>query len=284
MIEIPKEKNKIENRPLRNVVLFGLPKIGKSSLAANDETLIISFEHNTSHVEGYIIDLSERKEYKELLKDIKDLCDKLKEDTKFRYIAVDNLSSLLPLVKYIAEVLYNNTAIGKNWFVENKQKYGDILNLPKGMGYDFLKQAYIKMIEIFNGTGKTCIWLAHVKDKYVEEAGIVSMMEVDIPISSARAFGKESEAIGYLYRIKDDTTKSVLNPKTEVTGDKLIVSFIPAERNVLCGSNVRWLANKEFIGSELRKDGSVYSYLNIILNPEGNELREKLIVRKNKNI
>lgn len=284
MIEIPKEKNKAEDKPLKNVVLFGLPKIGKSSLVANDETLIISFEHNTSHVEGYIIDLSDRKDYKELLKDLKDLCDNLKNEDNFRYIAIDNLSSLMPLVKHIAEILYSNTIIGKNWFSDTKQKYGDVLNLPKGIGYDFLKQAYIKLMELFNSTGKTCIWLAHVKDKYMEETGLISMMEVDIPLSSARAFGKESEAIGYVYRSKDEQYKSVLNEKIEVTGDKVIISFVPAEKNVLCGSNVKWLSNKEFIGSELGKNGSVYSYLHILLNPENVNERNKLLVKKHKNI
>lgn len=251
LFKLPTEKVKSQ-KIIRNAILFGLPKIGKTSLCANDYTLIISFEPN-AHVEGYKIDVSEHIKHPDkhiqIIKSLNSLMDELKNDTKFKYIAIDNLSSILPLAKTVGESIYSKTLLGSNWFSENKQKYGDLLNLPKGAGYDYLKQGYIKLKEMFNKSGKPIIWLGHIKDKYVEDnVNTVSFMEVDIPGSISRVMSKDADIIGHLFRVGNN---------------HLVVSF-KNNRNVLTGSNIPELANNEYVISE-KKDNTIISYLDEIM-------------------
>lgn len=253
-LQIPQSKVK-EDVKIRNVILFGLPKIGKTTACSIDSSIVFSFENTNPFIESYKIDLSEYMKsgspdtYNEILKQMVEVCNQLKGNDKFKYIVIDSLSSMLPLAKHIGEVLYSRTAIGKNWFSELKPKYGDLLNLPKGLGYDFMKKGFEKIKDIFNSTNKTCIWIGHIKDKYVDtDVSQVGYSEVDIPGSISRMFSKDAEIVGYLYKKTDKY---------------LIVSF-KNNSNVLCGTNVPYLSNKEFILSELKGD-TVVSYLDELL-------------------
>ncbi len=51
MIELPTERKKVENYNPKLIILFGLPKSGKSSIVASlDSNLIIDLE------DGYLVD------------------------------------------------------------------------------------------------------------------------------------------------------------------------------------------------------------------------------------
>lgn len=251
-LQLPKQKQKPEKK-IKNCILYGLPKSGKSTLCAIDNSIIFSFEDNTNNLEAYVINLypyikSDNTDYTLLIKDISDILNELKQNNQFKYIVVDNLSSIIPLAKYIAEVIYSRTLMGKAWFTKNKAEYKDILNLPMGAGYDYLRQAFEKLIYMFNNTGKTTIWIGHIKDKYAND-GTISFTEVDMPGSSARMLSKHAEAIGYVYRAEKD---------------KVYVSFENLG-NILSGSNFIEFSGKVFLGSEF-KDNKVVSYLDDILS------------------
>lgn len=266
IFEIPTQKVKSEIK-LRNVVLFGLPKIGKSTLCAIDEALMLTFEPNSSYIDGYKIDmydLIQENRYDEILKGLPQLVEDIKNTERFKYVVIDNLSSILPLCKYIAEILYSRTLIGKNWFSENKNQYKDILNLPRGAGYEFLKQGYQKFISLMNASNKTCIFIGHIKEKYVDDSvNTVSFLEVDIPGNCSRMIAKDSDVIAHLYRL----------------GDNYLIFSTKNNKNILTGSNIMQLSNKEYIASELKGD-KVISYLDDILTLKAEPIDTTTLLNK----
>jgi len=234
---LPKQKTQDDLiKKVNHIILYGLPKSGKTTAAALIENnLILKFEKNaTTSVASYSIDLSYQEAnietIKAILEKLAKIVEELKQDKQFKFVTIDTLSSLLPIAEYVGEVLYSQTLIGKNWFTTNKKEYGSILNLPRGIGYDFLKKGLNKIYEHLMTSGKIIITLAHVKDKY-NENNVVTMSEIDAPGSISRNLAKDAQIIGYVFRG---------NP------DEVYVSFENGN-NILTGSTIPKLHGKKFL-------------------------------------
>lgn len=231
---------------IKHIVLYGLPKSGKTTAAALiDRNVILKFEPNSNiYVESYNVDFSydanSPDSIKQTLEKIKKIVEELKQDTTFKFVTIDSLSSILPLAEYVGEILYSQTSFGKNWFTELKKDYHSILNLPRGAGYDFYKKGLNKIYDALFSSGKIIITLAHVKDK-VNADGNVSMLEIDAPGNISRSIAKDAQMIGYVYR---------------ATPEEVYVSFNNAG-NVLTGSTVPKLHGKSFLISKKIDDNTI---------------------------
>ena len=64
--QLPKEKTKIKTENPKNLIIFGLPKVGKTTvLSMLPKALIIDLEDGTDYVEAFTV---KAKSYVELLK------------------------------------------------------------------------------------------------------------------------------------------------------------------------------------------------------------------------
>ena len=78
--------------------------------------------------------------------------------------------------------------------------------LPNGAGYLYLRQAIRKMIDMFKPLCETLILVAHVKDKQIKKDGEeMSEMSVDLAGKLGDIICGEADAIGYIYREKNNT-------------------------------------------------------------------------------
>ena len=253
----PTEAKGVEN--LRHLVLYGLPKVGKTTIVSKlPNVLIIGFEKGVEYVDGYKIRINSYKELREVLIE-------LGQDKKFDFVVFDTVTTMLEVLKERAEELYSNTIMGKNWLSVGKKEYGDILNLPKGAGYGFLKEALLGILEYTENESKFVkpkryIWLAHSKEIVSDSIGgyDIRFKDIDLPANIKSALSVRAGAIGYLKR----------------KAEQLEISFI-SNNDYLAGCQVKHLSGKIITISEETEDGTIKTYWEKIYSDlENNETKK----------
>jgi len=232
MITLPTQKINASRKNPRKIILFGKPKIGKSTALANlDNCLILDLEGGTDYLNALKIDIigEARKQDVEPIVALKQVINSIKEANianngfVYKYGAIDTISILEEMVLPVAKKLYQKTPMGRNFQGEN------VLELPNGAGYQYTRAALWMVLDELEQCFETLVILAHLKDKYLEKEG-KEMMErgIDLIGKSASILSANVDAIGYMYR----------------EDNKTIVNFTPSE-TVTCGSRCEHLKNQK---------------------------------------
>lgn len=232
MIILPTQKINASRKNPRKIILFGKPKIGKSTALANlDNCLILDLEGGTDYLNALKIDIigEARKQDVEPIVALKQVINSIKEANianngfVYKYGAIDTISILEEMVLPVAKKLYQKTPMGRNFQGEN------VLELPNGAGYQYTRAALWMVLDELEQCFETLVILAHLKDKYLEKEG-KEMMErgIDLIGKSASILSANVDAIGYMYR----------------EDNKTIVNFTPSE-TVTCGSRCEHLKNQK---------------------------------------
>ena len=232
MIKLPTEKIKAVRINPRKIILFGKPKIGKSTALSNlDGCLILDLEGGTDYLDALKIDILQESKtqgippigiLKQVINQIKE-ANAAKGGYVYKYGAIDTISVLEDMVMPIALSLYKATTQGRNFQGEN------VLDLPNGAGYQYTRSALWMVLEELEQCFETLIILAHLKDKMLEKEG-KEMTErgIDLIGKSAAILSANVDAIGYMYRDDNET----------------IVNFKPSE-SVTCGSRCDHLKDQK---------------------------------------
>ena len=247
-ITLPKKKSAAIHKSPKNLIIFSKPKVGKTSLLAElEDCLILDLEKGSDYVDAMKIQVSSVEEIKAIGEQIK------KEDYPYKYIAIDTITALEEMCVPYAEKIYSKTSIGKNWFKttpdgslaadSGKAVYGNILQMPNGAGYPYLRDAFTRVIEYVKTLAPRIILIGHIKDVLLEKAGgDFNALDLDLTGKLKRITTSQSDAIGYLYR----------------KGNKNILSFKTTDE-VSCGARPEHLRNQEITVSEL-KDGKMTTH------------------------
>jgi hypothetical protein len=248
-IKLPTKKVKATAQSPKNLIIFSKPKVGKTALLAGlDNCLILDLEDGSDYVDALKIKAKSVEDIKAIGEEIK------KQGLPYKYIAIDTITALEEICVPFAEILYSRTSMGKNWFKKNtdgtlspqsgKAAYGNVLNLPNGAGYVYLRNAITKMTEYLKSLAPRIILVGHVKDIMLEKAGAeFTSSDLDLTGKIKRIMSSQSDAIGYLYR----------------KGNKNILSF-KTNDSVSCGARPDHLKNKEIVVSEMTDKGLVTNW------------------------
>ena len=200
MIVLPKEKVKAKVENPRFLIIFGKPKAGKTTLASNlDNNLIIDLEGGSEFLEALAVQARS-------VKDLGEIANAIREEIKstgkkpYKYITLDNASRLEEICLSYAATLYRQTPMGKNY------QGNDVRTLPNGSGYMYLQQAVRKVIDMFRDLCDNFILIGHLKDKMINKEGEeLSEMSLDLVGKLANIICGEADAVGYVYRKKNET-------------------------------------------------------------------------------
>ena len=201
-MELPKTKIKASRKSPKNMIIYGAPKIGKTSVLAQlDDCLIIDLEDGSDMVDALKVKVNNLKELGEVGKAIH-------EDKKpYKYVAIDTISKLEEWCEADAKVLYMQTPMGKNF--ETKNPGASVLSLPNGAGYLYLRIAYKKWMDRLNTLADHVILVGHLKDKMLEKKGKeVAVKDLDLTGKIKQITCANADAVGYLYRENDTTMVS----------------------------------------------------------------------------
>lgn len=200
MIVLPKEKVKAKVENPRFLIIFGKPKAGKTTLASRlDNNLIVDLEGGSEFLEALAVQARS-------VKDLGDIATAIREEIKqtgkkpYKYITLDNASRLEEICLSYAAQLYRATPMGKNY------SGNDVRTLPNGSGYMYLQQAVRKVIDIFRDLCDNFILIGHTRDKLINKEGEeLSEMSLDLVGKLANIICGEADAVGYVYRKRNET-------------------------------------------------------------------------------
>lgn len=210
MITLPKQKVKATRKSPKNMVIYGPPKIGKTTaLSQLDDCLIIDLEDGSDMVDALKVQVNDLSELTEVGKAI------MKDGRPYKYIAIDTITKLEEWCEEDAKRIYMATPMGKNF--EQKNPGASVLSLPNGAGYLYLRIAYKKWIDRLNKLADHVILVGHLKDKMLEKKGKeVAAKDLDLTGKIKSITCANADAIGYIYR-EDDATMVSFNSLDDVT-------------------------------------------------------------------
>ena len=198
-LKLPKKKTKALRKSPKNMVLYGAPKIGKTTVLAKlDNCLILDLEDGSDMIDALKIKATDLNELSQIGQSI------IKEGKPYKYIAVDTITQLEIWCESEAKVLYRNTPMGKNFDRDNKGL--SVLTLPNGAGYLYLRMAYKKWLDRLNKLADHVILVGHLKDRMIEKQGKeVSSKDLDLTGKIRSITCSNADAIGYVFREGDKT-------------------------------------------------------------------------------
>ena len=196
---LPKTKIPVARKSPKNMIIYGPPKIGKTTALSNlDGCLIIDLEQGSDMVEALKIKAKNLSELAQIGKAI------INDGKSYKYIAIDTVTKLEEWCEVEGKKIYQNTPMGKNF---DKDKKGiSVLSLPNGAGYLYLRMAYKRWIERLGHLADHIILVGHLKDKFIEKKGKeVSSKDLDLTGKIKQITCANADAIGYIFRENDNT-------------------------------------------------------------------------------
>ena len=88
-IQLPTSKIPAKTQDPKYLILFGLPKVGKTTILSTlDNNLILDFENGSSYVDALKMEVDSLKTLKEIIKAIKDA------GKPYKYITIDTITAV----------------------------------------------------------------------------------------------------------------------------------------------------------------------------------------------
>lgn len=220
-IILPKERSKPESKNPKILVLYGPPKIGKTTAVSQlDNNLILELEDGARFLDIMKIDIKNLDQLKEVGREI------IKQGKPYKYITLDTITLLEEWCEMEATRKYKETLIGKNF------KGNTILTLPNGAGYGLLREEVMPYVRnILPMFADNIIIIGHLKDKLiVDKKGTeVTAKDIDLMGKLRNMVCAQADAVGYLFR----------------EDGSLMVSFDTKEE-IVCGSRCDHLKGQIF--------------------------------------
>ena len=216
----------------KNLILYGVPKIGKTTILSHlQDCLIVDIESGSDYIDALKVKINTLAELRELCVEIN------KAGKPYKFIAIDTVTSLEEFAKPVALANYKKTPAGANY-------EGDILMAPMGSGYAYVREAVEKIIAMVASVTTNVILVGHVKDKSIVSssgAEVGNMKDFDLTGKLGRILAAKSDAIGFIYRDEDSN---------------LCINF-ETNGEATAGARPEHLANKRIIVSEKTDDGFI---------------------------
>lgn len=234
-INLPKNKIPAETQDPKYLILFGLPKVGKTTvLSTLDNNLILDFENGSTYVDALKIKIDTLQTLKEVIKAIKEA------GRPYKYITIDTITAVEEMAKPVALNLYKNSPV----YSDRYANVTDITRLPNGSGYTFLRQAVEAIVDLIASATDNIIICGHVRDASLNDNLDGTVKDLDLTGKLKRILSARSDAIGFVHR--DDDSNLCIN--------------FGQDGEILTGARPQHLANKDIVVAERNEDGTFTSH------------------------
>lgn len=234
-INLPKDKIPAETQDPKYLILFGLPKVGKTTvLSTLDNNLILDFENGSTYVDALKIKIDNLQTLKEVIKAIKEA------GRPYKYITIDTITAVEEMAKPVALNLYKNSPV----YSDRYANVTDITRLPNGSGYTFLRQAVEAIVDLIASATDNIIICGHVRDASLNDNLDGTVKDLDLTGKLKRILSARSDAIGFVHR--DDDSNLCIN--------------FGQDGEILTGARPQHLANKDIVVAERNEDGTFTSH------------------------
>ena len=247
MITLPTQKVPATSTNPQYLVLYGLPKAGKTSAVAQlENNLIIDLEGGSKFIDALAVQARTINDLGEIAQAIRAKNDELGHNF-YKHITIDNATRLEDICMSYACTLYRQTELGKNW------KGTDVTTLARGAGYKYLRDAVKKVIDMFKDLCDEFILIGHVKDSLTDKEGQeINAKEIDLVGKLGKIVCGMADAVGYVYR-KDNETH---------------ISFKSGGDGTIMEARARHIAGRDVVIATGNEDGSITTYWERVYKPE----------------
>lgn len=212
----------------RLLVIYGEPKIGKTTaLSTLESTLIVDTHHGTEYLTALKVNINSLDE----LEQLKNML--VAKNKPYKRVAIDVINTVEDWCEFAARKQFKATTLGKNFSMGD-----NILDLPQGAGYKWLRNVFHQQLTVISQMADQIVLVSHIKDKYLDGGktiegtkltDIVTSKGLDLTGKIANILCSVANAIGYMYRERE----------------KLMISF-QTDATVSVGSHCKHLAGQKF--------------------------------------
>ncbi len=247
MITLPTQKVPATSTNPQYLVLYGLPKAGKTSAVAQlGNNLIVDLEGGSKFIDALAVQARTINDLGEIAQAIRAKNEEVGHNF-YKHITIDNATRLEDICMSYACTLYRKTELGKNW------KGDDVTTLARGAGYKYLRDAVKKVIDMFKDLCDEFILIGHVKDSITDKEGQeINAKEIDLVGKLGKIICGMADAVGYVYR-KDNETH---------------ISFKSGGDGTIMEARARHIAGKDIIIATGNEDGSITTYWDRVYKPQ----------------
>ena len=140
-MELPRVKVPALYKSPRKMLIYSAPKVGKTTTGAMlENALILDLEEGSDFVDALKVHIKSVADIRAYGEEI------IKQGRPYKYGIIDTTTKLEEMILPMAAKLYRDTPMGKNWGKMPDGKTDDptanILTLPNGGGYLYLREAY----------------------------------------------------------------------------------------------------------------------------------------------
>lgn len=205
---IPIVKQSSEELDPGLLLIYGPPKVGKTTIVNElPSNLILDLEDGAKYLKSISINILGYKppageSVEEVQERIRNGRYYLLEAGKelngikgtYNFITVDTATDLENMAKERALELYLATPMGKTF------KGTDILELERGGGHYYLREAFKELLQKIRNLGSKVILVAHLKDSLLEKKGVeVSVKDVDLTGKLKTIACAKADAVAYVH-------------------------------------------------------------------------------------
>jgi len=261
VFKLPEDVQKASGTDPRDLVLVGIPKIGKGTilgaLTRTHNAVALDLEKGGyEYIDARKISVYENDldgDWEAFIAYIKWRNALLAEPGKYKYLIIDGLSDLDMFSVIGGTLAYMDSVQGKKFnrvksiAGGTKLNYGDpdwkdVIELPDGAGYQHTRKWFMKQIEMFRQISPYRVYAAHIVDKYIKDDGKEAVIGNEIALTGKlkKIFSSKVTALGKL--IAD--------------GDKRWINFEVQNDSIIAGSRSSALHGKMLI-SEKTENGEL---------------------------
>ena len=182
---LKKVKRKAVSQNPKTMLLYGAPKVGKTTaLSQLEDCLIIDTENGANMVDGYIETVSNREELISLLQEAK-------EGHEYKYAAIDTIDKIADWAEKAICEQENVTAIA---------------DLAFGKGFGMVREKVLNTVNILKEIFPHVIIIGHRKwaKAIVDSKAIVEPESLDLTGKLKNMLMADCDAIGYVYRNEEN--------------------------------------------------------------------------------
>lgn len=237
-MELPTQKIPAITVNPKYLILYGKEKTGKTSaLAQLENNLIIDLEGGSTFIDAMAVQAR-------TINDLGEIASAIRAKNKevghnfYKHITIDNATDLEEICLSYAATLYKQTIIGKNWTGT------DVRTLPQGSGYLYLREAVLKVINMFKDLCDEFILVGHIRDSLIGKEGEErTERSLDLVGKLSGIVCRKCDAVGYMYR----------------KGNECHISFEGGD-DVTMGSRADHIRNKDIVISTMDENGNITTY------------------------
>ena len=256
-MELPTEKREIKSFNPHTMLIYSLPKAGKTTILAGlEDCLIIETEpYGANYIKGMVVEINKPSEFNELIETI-EKANAEKGGFVYQRIAVDTITKLDEWSEISGTYRYMQKPQGKTFNLKNPanrgagvfthldKEFSTVHELGQGFGYKYSREEMTDWYDRLSMLAPEIILIAHVKDKFVESktGDTVETRDINLTGKVKSIYSSRVDGIGYFHR----------------DGNKGILSFNPKD-NLVCGGRCSHLTG-DIVISEKLEDGTIKTH------------------------